>query len=449
MTHWGIVGGGLLGMTLAHRLRQAGHRVTLLEAAPGLGGLASAWSIGDVVWDRHYHVILLSDSFLRALLEEIGLADELRWSSAKTGFFSGGRLHPLSNVLEFLRFPPLNPLERLRLAATIFHASRIRDWKPLEHERVADWLERWSGRGTCEKIWIPLLRAKLGEAYRETSAAFIWATIARMYAARRSGLKQEMFGYVRGGYARILERFTDVLRSSGIELELETPTRSVARSADGRIEVDCEHKGSRRFDRVALTVPAPVALRICPGLSQDETRRLREIRYVGIVCASLLLERPLSPYYITNITEGWVPFTAVIEMSALVNREQFGGRTLVYLPRYALPGEPVFARSDEEIREEFVGALRRMHPGLAQGDVLAFRVSRVPAVFALPTLGYSERLPPTASSIPGVHIVNSAHIVNGTLNVNEVLALAERTLPSLLDAAQQRGPTRAGCERSA
>ena len=63
----------MLGMTLAHRLAQQGQRVTLCEAAPQLGGLASAWTLGDVVWDRHYHVTLLSDTHLRALLDEIGL----------------------------------------------------------------------------------------------------------------------------------------------------------------------------------------------------------------------------------------------------------------------------------------------------------------------------------------------------------------------------------------
>ncbi len=52
-------------MTLAHRLAQQGKRVTLIEAASHLGGLASAWSLGDVVWDRHYHVTLLSDAHLR------------------------------------------------------------------------------------------------------------------------------------------------------------------------------------------------------------------------------------------------------------------------------------------------------------------------------------------------------------------------------------------------
>jgi hypothetical protein len=39
------------------------------------------------------------------------------------------------------------------------------------------------------------------------------------------------------------------------------------------------------------------------------------------------------------------------------------------------------------------------------------------------------------SSVPGLYIVNSAHIVNGTLAVNESVALAERALPEILAAA--------------
>ena len=61
---WWIVGGGLMGLTLAHRLVHRGHEVTIIEAAPEIGGLADAWQLGDIVWDRHYHVILLSDLHL-------------------------------------------------------------------------------------------------------------------------------------------------------------------------------------------------------------------------------------------------------------------------------------------------------------------------------------------------------------------------------------------------
>src|SRR5262245_12066534 len=298
---WGIIGGGILGMTLAHRLRQRGAEVSLIEAAPQLGGLASAWQLGDVTWDRHYHVILLSDSYLRRLLEELHLADLLEWVETKTGFYTDGKLYSMSNTLEFLRFPPLRLWDKLRLGATIFLASRIKNWKKLEDIPVADWLTRWSGRRTFEKIWLPLLRAKLGENYTRASAAFIWAIIARMYAARKSGLKKEMFGYVKGGYARILSRFEEHLRDTGVVLRLGQPVRQVDARESG-VSVAFEGGERETFDRVVITSPAPVAARLCPGLSEEEQRRLRGIQYQGIVCASLLLKRPLAHYYVTNIT---------------------------------------------------------------------------------------------------------------------------------------------------
>ena len=74
-----MVGGGFLGTTLALRLAQQGKDVTLYEAASSLGGVASAWQLGDIVWDRHYHVTLFSDTHLRSLLRELGLEAEMRW----------------------------------------------------------------------------------------------------------------------------------------------------------------------------------------------------------------------------------------------------------------------------------------------------------------------------------------------------------------------------------
>ena len=432
---WGIVGGGMLGMTLAHRLARAGREVTLLEAASELGGLASAWNLGGVVWDRHYHVTLLSDSVLRALLAELGLEQDMRWVQTRTGFYSDGRLHSMSNLVEFLRFPPLGLLDKLRLGATIAYASRISDWQRLEEIPVSDWLRRLSGRRTFERIWLPLLRSKLGENYRRTSAAFIWATIQRLYAARRSGLKKEMFGYLPGGYARILERFEQVLRDEGVRILPGFATRRVAPEEGGRIAVEAEDGRRDVFDRVVLTVAAPVAARLCPTLGEEERARLEGVQYLGVICASLLLKRPLAGFYVTNITDDGFPFTGVIEMSALVDRAQFGGHCLVYLPKYVDPDDPAFALPDEELQRQFLAGLARMYPGLDRGDLLCFKVSRVRRVFALSTIGYSKHLPAMATSLPGLHVVNSAHILNGTLNVNETLQLAERSAASLLAAA--------------
>jgi protoporphyrinogen oxidase len=120
-------------------------------------------------------VILLSDAHLLALLDELGLSDRLRWGCTRTGFHADGRLHSMSNALEFLRFPPVSLVEKLRLGLTIVRASRITDGRALAELPAGDWLTRLSGRRVYERIWLPLLRSKLGESHREASAAFIWA----------------------------------------------------------------------------------------------------------------------------------------------------------------------------------------------------------------------------------------------------------------------------------
>jgi protoporphyrinogen oxidase len=150
----------------------------------------------------------------------------------------------------------------------------------------------------------------------------------------------------------------------------------------------------------------------------------------------VLLKQPLSTYYVTNITEDWVPFTGVIEMTTLVKPGMFGGRSLVYLPKYVPSGDSALERSDEALQTDFIQALERMYPHFQASDVLSFQVSRVKYVVAVPTLNYSQNLPPMQTSIEGLHIINSAHILNGTLNVNETVQLAEQAAVTLIGRSQ-------------
>jgi protoporphyrinogen oxidase len=116
-----------------------------------------------------------------------------------------------------------------------------------------------------------------------------------------------------------------------------------------------------------------------------------------------------------------------------VNPATFGGRSLVYLPRYLAQDDPFWQLDDDTVRERFTAALERMYPAFRRDDVEAFQVSRVREVLAVTTLDYSrDRLPPISTSVPGVHVVNSAQIAQGTLNVNETVALAETQAAALL-----------------
>ena len=419
-------------MTLAHRLSQQGQKVTIFEASRELGGLVSPWKMNDVEWDKFYHVILLSDLRTRNILKEIGLEDKIQWVETKTGFYMNGKLYSMSDTIEFLKFPTLNLIDKFRLGLTIIVASRIKNWKRLEKTPVTRWLKRWSGSRTFNKIWLPLLRAKLGESYQRTSAVFIWATIQRLYGARRSGLKKEMFGYVPGGYKTVIEMFKQKLLSEGVIVQTNCAVQGVKTSPEGKPAIYFNDGTSRQFDEVIVTLPSGIAANLCKGLTKPEVQKLKNVEYLGVICVAILLNKPISPFYITNITDSWVPFTGVIEMSALVDKQYFGGNSLVYLPKYLSPDDPLFNQSDDELRNYFLDNFKKMYPWLTDDNIKFAGVARAKHVITVAKLNYSDILPGIKTSIPNVSIINTSHIKDGTLNVNETVRVAETKLDEIL-----------------
>lgn len=428
---WGIVGGGMMGMTIAHRLAQQGHNVTIFEAAPEVGGLASSWMMNDVEWDKFYHVILLSDFYTRDILRDIGVENQLKWVETKTGFYMGGKLHSMSNSIEFLKFPTLNLIDKFRLGLTIIAASKIKDWRKLEKVPVTTWLKRWSGHNTYQKIWLPLLRAKLGDSYERTSAVFIWATIQRLYGARRSGLKKEMFGYVQGGYRTINNAFQKTLQSEGVSIKTKARVSEIS-SVNGVATIRLENE-KFDFDEVVVTVPGMLAASLIPSLSEVEKKKLQNVEYLGVICVALLLNKSVSPYYITNITDTKFPFTGVIEMTALVDPAELKGNHLVYLPKYVTADDPLFDRDDIFIQDYFLKNFLEMYPSFNETDIRFAGVAKAKQVITVAAIDYSARLPKVKTSLPNIHIINTAHIKDGTLNVNETIRVAETKLNEILN----------------
>jgi protoporphyrinogen oxidase len=433
---WGIIGGGIMGMTLALRLSQKGYKVTIFESSSNPGGLASAVEMDGIKWDKFYHVILMSDLNTRRIIKEIGLEKELKWMETKTGFFTNGNLYSMSNILEFLKFPPLNLLDKFRLGLTILAVSLIKDWKKIENIPVDKWLIRWSGNRVFKNIWLPLLKAKLGDNYKITSAAFIWNTIQRMYAARKTGLKKEMFGYVSGGYDKIIKCYVNYIKSLGVQFVLNSQIKDVTRDTSKGLVLTDKSGFKYQYDFIISTLPSDISVNIAPSLKSYEVEKHKAIKYLGVVCPSILLKKPVSEFYVTNITDSWPPFTGIIEMTALVDPRETGNRHLVYLPRYVNPDDELFTMSSEEMKKYFLEPLYRMYPFLSEDDITCFTVASARRVFALPTLGYSEKLPSITTSLSGYYIVNNAQIINGTLNVNETLQVAEKKLEEIVTSLE-------------
>ncbi len=419
----------MVGLVMALRLRQAGHQVTLLERSAQVGGLTASHTVGPISWDQHYHVTLASDAAWRAVLRELGLDESIVWKTTRTACLANGTLLPVSSPIEFLKFSPISLVDRVRLGATLFWATLVKDGRKLEQVPVERWLRRLSGNSAFDRFWKPLLRAKLGTAYPEASAAFIWATAQRLGKARKNGLDAEKFGYVPGGYAHTITSFTDHLRAEGVDVRTSTDIASIN---TGRVVfVD----GSElTADDIVVTASANVARSLIGGLSATEQALLDQIRYQGVIDVSLVLPKPLCEYYLTYLLDDTI-LTGVVDMSSLVDPTELGGHGLVYLPRYAAPDDPLFELDDAEIVKRFTDDLARVYPQFDPSQIVASRVAKVREVFSVPTLGYTDRVLNFATSVPGVWVANGSQIVNGTLNVDESVQLAERAVRAVLEAS--------------
>jgi protoporphyrinogen oxidase len=431
----GIIGAGTLGMTLGYRLAQSGEEVTVLESAAQEGGLATWHDYTDFTWDKYYHVILKQDQYLRDLIAELNLDSKLQWRETRTGFLWKGRLLSMSSNWEFLTFPLLSPWGKVRLALGILYAQRVNDPEPLERITASDWLTRVFGRKVYQRIWEPLLASKFGELRESVPATIIWATIRRYYSTRSKSDGKETLGFLTGGlktfYAALRER---IERSGGV-IETNTPVRKVAIDGGG-VNVELENE-TRRFDRVISTVPTHLLARLAPDANLGANTNTVRPKFLGVVCMSLVLRKPLTKFYVTNLIEPGLPFTGIIEVTALTGAGEMNGNHLVMLPRYDVPGSEWFKRPESEIAEEFLRALRKYFPKIDE-NLVEYHINRAPLVQAL----WVEKPPvqhdPAATRDGRLWSVNAELAGRDTLNNNAIVALANRAAECILGAGETR-----------
>jgi protoporphyrinogen oxidase len=435
-TRVGIVGGGILGLTLALRLAKLGHHVEVFEAGPELGGLAGSHDYGSFRWDRFYHCILPQDRHLIGLLSDLGLASELRWKETGTGYYARGRWFPMSKSLDYLKFPLLSWIDKARVGATVIYATLAADPMKLYAVSAEQWLIRWCGRRGYEVFWRPLLRAKFGPFYDRVAAVFIWATLTRLFGARSGATSKETLGYVRGGYRAILERFESELSVLGAVARKSSPVRLVRTLGRG-----CEiHYGRgaildrATFDHVFFTGPTRLARSIVdasllPIVDQAEREHPAAGAYLGVACLVLAMKRRLTPFYVLNVGDETIELTGVIEMTNLIDRDaETAGLSLVYVPQYMDSSDSRLSADDGVIEKSLVDrGLLRMFPDVSRREFVYHRVHRTKFVQPLPLVrdGAHPRATSMSRTTP-LQILNTSMLTCATLNNDEVVAFVDR-----------------------
>jgi protoporphyrinogen oxidase len=423
----GIVGGGLLGLSVAYRLAQAGVAVTVYERDRQLGGLAGTTRLAGIPVDRYYHATLPTDDRVLGLAQELGMGDDVRFRRTGGGFYHDGRIASMSTVGELLRFPGLRPTDRVRLGAFAARCQLKSDYADLEDLTLEDWLLRACGKRLWERLWRPLLDSKFDGRYDDLPATYLWSRSRRM-ASTRDRSSKEVLGWLRGGYQRLVDALGDAIRAQGGEVHTSTPVRFIP-SKGGRAMGVVLDTGLRTHDLVLTTILRPNMEHMLAG-DLVEAMGPDPCRYLGVVCLVARLRHSVSPFYALNITDRRIPLTSVVETTHVVDPEAVGG-TLIYVPRYVQPDSPELERSSIEIAHEYLGHVRTMFPALQPEDVLATQVAR--ARFAEPVhrVGDHPRARP-ALVAPGLAVASSADVYPDIVHGQAIIGVAERVAGELL-----------------
>lgn len=431
----GIIGGGIMGISLGYYLSRHGAAVTIYEASPVLGGLAGPINLEDGTQvDRFYHAILSSDRHLRALCEELGIADQLRFKETKTGFYYQNAIHPMNNIVEFLKFPPLGWVDRFRLGLTVLAAQFIKDWRSLESVSVQEWLLKWSGRNTFQNIWRPMLKAKFDGGFDDVPATWIWARLVRMKSTREGANQKEMAGHLIGGYLTLIRAMAEHIKASGGQILLKTPVNEIVIENGKAMGICLTNGETLHYDKVVCTMQTPVFQRLVPRADAGYQAALSRIEYLGIIAPLLVLTRPLSGNWTINITDDRFPFTGVIETTAYIDPKYVGGYHLVYLPKYTAPGSDWQKKSDAEIKQIWLENLQAMFPDFDPATIKYFLIHRERYVEPLHGLNKTDHMPKVKTPIENLYLATTAQIYPALTNGESVSRHAREAAEIILSA---------------
>jgi protoporphyrinogen oxidase len=417
----GIIGGGIMGISLGYFLSQQGVAVTIYEASPVLGGLAGPIILEDgTAVDRFYHAILSSDKHLGDLCKELGIDDQLRFKETKTGFYYKGAIYPMNNMIDFLKFPPLGWIDRFRLGLTVLAAQFIKDWRSLESISVQDWLLRWSGQGTYQNIWRPMLKAKFDGGFDNTPATYMWSRLVRMKSTREGANQREMSGHLIGGYITLIKAMTEKILANGGEVLLKTAVKEIVIENGKATGIRLANGEVAQYDQIVCTLQTPIFQRLIPTADSKYLEFLGQTDYLGIIAPLLVLDRPLTGNWTLNITDDRFPFTGVIETTAYIDPQYVGGHHLVYLPKYTAPGSPWQQKNDEEIKSIWLENLQSMFPDFDVKSIRYFLIHRERFVEPLHKLNETDAIPQIKTPIQNLYLATTAQIYPALTNGESV-----------------------------
>lgn len=459
-THVVVVGGGIAGLVAALGCAKVGLRVTLLEAAPQLGGTVRAGEVGDIELDLGPDGWARGGGDVRRLVDELGLGDRVTPASSEGPWVAGAPFGAAPLPSEQVAGIPANAwdpavrriigwrgvwrayLDRLRPPLTI---GAQRNLGSLVRGRMGDLVvDRLIapvsvGRYALRPDEIDVEFAAPGLSTALTRTGSLGGAVSQLLATPAPG-----FDTLEGGLHALVPALLDRLADLDVEVRVDTAVQAIERvnsapdaAARGRWQV------SAGVDRETITADAVVM-----AASESEARRLLA-PHVGAVTpeaaveqdvVTLVVEQPALDAHprgqVVYPLPGQAPVASVAHVTA---RWPWLGRlgTSVHVLRVSFPPAAGAARDDAALLSIAVAeASALLGVPLPDGAIRGARTERFTHAPPTSALGLAARqgaLRAAVHAVPGLSVVGAWVAGSGLAAVvPDAAAAAERVRRSAL-----------------
>ncbi len=268
-----VLGAGISGLCLAHRLARAGRKVLVLESAAKPGGCVCSEAQPAGFWfEMGAHTLYNSYGSLLSIIDELGLRDRmLTRRRAPFRMLVEGKLRSIPSQLSLTE-----------LFASAWHALRERK----QGQTVAEYYGKLVGRQNWKRVFAPLFATVLSQPADNFPAEILFKKRPRRKDIPRS------FTFA-GGIQTLTDR---IAAEPGITLRTNAAARALARK-DGGFVVEIAGGDRVVARRLALALPAPEAAGLLAPLAPEIATALARIHVakiesVGVVAESRHLRLP-------------------------------------------------------------------------------------------------------------------------------------------------------------
>ncbi|KKP80400.1 MAG: Amine oxidase [Candidatus Levybacteria bacterium GW2011_GWB1_35_5] len=395
-----IIGAGFSGLAAGFELVKKGHQVYIFEKDPNPGGLAIGYKEKNWDWslEKHYHHWFTNDKSILNLAKEINY--EVIIKRPKTSVFIKNNIYQFDSPVSVLKFPLLSVFERIRMGFVIGALRYNPFWKILEKYNAAVVLPKLIGRKSYEMIWEPLFINKFGKYAGNVSLAWFWARITKRTPALAYPAKG-FLEFAREVVKEIEKNKGNVFFESEIlELKKDKSLTLTIKHKNGKVEKE-------DFDKVIVTTPSFLFLKIAPQLPQAYRNSLGKLKGIGATNLLLRLKKPFfkDNTYWLNVCDNKAPVMAIVEHTNFMDRKNYDNEHLLYLGNYREASDLYFAISKEEMLKLFDKYLRKINPDYFK-NIIGYELFKAPFAQPIIPINYSKIIPSFITPLENVYLAN-------------------------------------------